>query len=123
MLHSFLFDDAEEQFKRAGESDPTCAMGLWAQAIGLYRPLAYGLSAEDKERGWALIEKAKQLRPKTQREAAYISAAEDLFNPDAGDFTERNHRYSEALQRIHTAYPDDNEAAVFLCTLTDHIGR
>ena len=50
LLHSFLFDDAEEQFKRAGVGDPTCPMAFWAQAIGLYRPLAYQSSHEDAEK-------------------------------------------------------------------------
>jgi tetratricopeptide (TPR) repeat protein len=113
MLHSFLFDDTEEQFKRAADDDPTCAMAFWAQGIGLYRPLVYEPSAEDTQRGWALIEKAKKLQPKTQREADYISAAEALFNPDTPNVAERNHHYSEALKKIYKAYPNDAEAAVF----------
>ena len=32
MMHSFLFGDAESQFKAAAGADPTCAMAYWAQA-------------------------------------------------------------------------------------------
>jgi hypothetical protein len=32
MFHSFLFDDAETQFKLAADLDPGCAMAYWAQA-------------------------------------------------------------------------------------------
>jgi hypothetical protein len=45
MFHSFLFDDADLQFKTAANMHSGCAMAYWAKAIGLYRPLAYQPSA------------------------------------------------------------------------------
>jgi hypothetical protein len=35
MFHSFLFDDAELQFKTAANVDDGCAVAYWAEAIGL----------------------------------------------------------------------------------------
>jgi hypothetical protein len=35
MFHSFLFDDAELQFKTAANMDGGCAVAYWAEAIGL----------------------------------------------------------------------------------------
>ena len=123
MLHSFLFADAEEHFREAGVRDPFCAMAPWAQAIGLYRPLAYLPSDEDTRNGWALLQKAQTLRPKTARERDYVSAAETIFDPTVPKFDDRNDHYSEALKRLHAAYPDDTEASVFyalsLITLAD----
>jgi tetratricopeptide (TPR) repeat protein len=113
MLHSFLFADAEEDFRAAGVSDPTCAMAPWAQAIGLYRPLAYLPSDEDTRNAWSLLQKAKALQPKTPRERDYIAAAEAIFDPAVPKFDDRNHHYSEALKRLRATYPDDTEAAVF----------
>ena len=124
MLHSFLFADAEEHFREAGISDPTCAMAPWAQAIGLYRPLAYLPSDEDTRKGWALLQKAEALGPKTARERGFVAAAEAIFDPTVPKFDDRNNHYSEALKRLHAAYPDGTEAAVFyalsLITLSDN---
>lgn len=123
MLHSFLFEDAEEHFREAGFTDSTCAMAAWAQAIGLYRPLAYLPSDEDTRNGWTLLQKAKALHPKTGRERDYIAAAQAIFDPTVPRFADRNHHYSEALKRMHVSYPQDTEAAVFyalsLITLAD----
>jgi tetratricopeptide (TPR) repeat protein len=123
LFHSFLFDDAEFQFKTAAEMDASCAMAYWAEALGLYRPLAYLPTADDINRGWGLIQKADQLNAKTQRERDYLMAAEILYRPDARDYATRNHDYSAQLEKIHSTYPDDTEAAVFyalsLLTLAD----
>src|SRR5579864_7721123 len=45
LQHSFWFDPAEKQFAVAAAKDPACAMAYWAEALGLYRPLAYRPSA------------------------------------------------------------------------------
>ena len=82
MMHSFLFEDAEAEFKAAVEADPTCAMAYWAEAIGLYRPLVYWPSDADMQRGWELIQQAARLKPNTQRERDYLEAAEVLYRPD-----------------------------------------
>jgi tetratricopeptide (TPR) repeat protein len=98
-------------------------MAYWAEAIGLYRPLAYLPTADDMKRGWELIEKSDQLTPRTQRERDYVRAAQVLYRPDVRDYATRNHDYSAQLEKIHKAYPDDVEAAVFyalsLLTLAD----
>jgi tetratricopeptide (TPR) repeat protein len=123
MFHSFLFDDAESQFKIATEMDASCAMAYWAEAVGLYRPLAYQPGADDMKQGWELIHKADQFGAKTQRERDYLKAAEVLYRPDARDYASRNHEYSAALKKVSSDYPDDPEASVFyalsLLTLAD----
>jgi tetratricopeptide (TPR) repeat protein len=124
MFHSFLFEDAEAQFNAAAEADPACAMAYWAEAIGLYRPLAYATSPADMKRGWELIQKADKLRPKSRREQDYIHAAEVLYRDDSRSYATRNHEYSAELEKIYKAYPDDTEAAVFyalsVLTLADN---
>jgi len=113
MFHSFLFDDAELQFKTAANMDGGCAMAYWAEAIGLYRPLAYQPSADDVKRGWELIQRAVQLGAKTQREREYLHAAEILYRPDVRDYATRNHDDSAYLRKMYQEYPGDTEAAVF----------
>jgi hypothetical protein len=123
MFHSFLFDDAESQFKMASEMDPHCAMAYWAGAIGLYRPFAYPPSADDMKRGWDLTQRADQLGAKTQHEHDYLKAAEVLYRPDGRDYASRNHEYSAELGKISSDYLDDTEASAFyalsLLTLAD----
>jgi hypothetical protein len=91
MFHFFLFDDADLQFKTAANMDGGCAMEYWAEAIGLYRALAYQPSADDVKRGWELIQRAVQLGAKTQRERDYLHPAEILYRPDVRDYATRNH--------------------------------
>src|ERR1700720_1773233 len=113
LLHSFLFDDARDQFKAAAFEDSACAMAYWAEAIGLYRPLAYRPTDSDMKQGRELVEKAQLLRPKTQRERDYVEALAVFYRPDPRDYDTRNRQYSEAMERVYKGYPDDQEAAVF----------
>jgi tetratricopeptide (TPR) repeat protein len=113
MFHSFLFDDAEAQFKAAAEADPTCAIAYWAQAIGLFRPLAYRPSDADMQKSWELIQKADELKPRTPREKDFVEAAMVLYRPDTRSYPQHNNEYSARLENIHSTYPEDTEAAVF----------
>ena len=67
-------------------------MAYWAEAMALYRPLAYLPSADDMKRGWELIQRADQLKAKTQRERDYLKAAETLYRPDAFRLSGAKHR-------------------------------
>jgi len=113
LMHSFLFDDAEEQFSAAATEDSTCAMAYWAKAIGLYRPLAYAPTDADMKQGWELIQKAQTLNPRTPRERGYVEAAVILYRPDERTLSARNHQYSSALEKMSQDYPNDREASVF----------
>jgi len=113
LLHSFWFDEAQKQFAEALQKDPTCAMTYWAEAMGLYRPLAYRPSDSDMQEGWALIQKAQALHPKTQRERDYVDALAVFYRNDNRDYETRNREYSEAMEKIYRQYPSDDEAAVF----------
>ena len=112
LMHSFLFTDAEDEFRQAVVADPNCAMAYWAEAIGFYRPLAYAPSDADVKQGWKLLEKAPALSPKTQRERDYLDSAKHLYHPDERTYSARNHEYSGDLEKIHRNYPKDREAAV-----------
>jgi tetratricopeptide (TPR) repeat protein len=113
LMHSFFFEDAENQFRIATTEDATCAMAYWAEAIGLYRPLAYLPTDADMKRGWELIQKAIELDPKTPRERDYVQAAAALYRPDERTYNTRNHDYCAAMERLYKDYPSDREASVF----------
>jgi tetratricopeptide (TPR) repeat protein len=113
LLHSFWFDEAQKQFEAAVQKDPQCAMADWAEAIGLYRPLAYRPSSSDMKQGWSLVQKAQALHAKTQRERDYIDALAVFYRNDSRDYETRNREYSEAMEKVYRQYPADEEAAVF----------
>lgn len=112
LMHSFLFTDAEDEFKQAVAADPSCAMAYWAEAIGLYRPLAYAPVEADLKQGWEFIEKTAALPAKTDREREYVHSAMHLYRPDERTYAARNHEYSADLEKIYRNHPDDREAAV-----------
>jgi len=113
LLHSFLFDGAQMQFEEAVQKDPGCPMAYWAEAIGLYRPLAYRPSDSDMKQGWTLVQKAQTLNAKTKREHDYIDAAAIFYGSDSRDYETRSRQYSEAMEKVYRQYPEDVEAAVF----------
>jgi len=113
LLHSFWFDEAQKQFEEAVQKDPQCAMAYWAEAIGLYRPLAYRSSDSDMKQGWTLVQKAQALRAQTPRERDYIDALSVFYRNDRRDYETRNREYSEAMEKVYRQYPADEEAAVF----------
>jgi len=113
LQHSFWFDPAEKEFADAAVKDPGCAMAYWAEAMGLYRPLAYRPSPDDMKRGSELIQKAQSVPAKTQRERDYIAALAVFYRNNNRDYETRNREYSEALEKIYRQYPEDREAAVF----------
>jgi tetratricopeptide (TPR) repeat protein len=113
LLHSFVFDDAEEEFMAAATEDSTCAMAYWAEAIGLYRPLAYQPTESDMKQGWEMIRRAQQLNLKTQREKDYVDAVAVFYRADERDYNTRNHQYSSAMEKLYNAYSNDDEASVF----------
>jgi tetratricopeptide (TPR) repeat protein len=113
LLHSFWFDEAQKQFEEAVQKDPQCAMAYWAEAIGLYRPLAYRPSDSAMKQGWTLIQKGHALHAKTQRERDYIDALAVFYRNDSRDYETRNREYSEAMEKVYRQYPADDEAAVF----------
>jgi tetratricopeptide (TPR) repeat protein len=113
LLHSFLFDDAEDQFKVAATEDSACSMAYWGEAIGFYRLLVYRPTPSDMKQGWELVQKAQTLPPKTPRERDYVEALAVFFRVDQRDYSTRNREYSDAMEKVYKSYPDDQEAAVF----------
>jgi tetratricopeptide (TPR) repeat protein len=113
LLHSFWFTESQKQFEEAVQKEPACAMAYWAKAIGLYRPLVYRPTDSDMKQGWALVQKAQAMHPKTARERDYIDALAVFYRNDDRDYETRTRQYSEAMERVYEQYSDDHEAAVF----------
>jgi len=115
MLHSFWYDEAEKTFRRVTTIDKDCAMGYWGGAMSLYHQLwATPPTPEVLQKGRNALQLAKQLKIKTDRERAYIEAAEYLYSDEeTTDYTTRKTSYQKAMEQLSTNNPDDSEAAVF----------
>lgn len=115
MLHSFWYDEAGKTFHQVTVTDPACAMGYWGVAMSLYYQLwATPPTAAELQKGHEALQQAKKLAIKTEREKAYLEAANFLY-PDVEkvDFSARKLAYQKAMEHVVKQSPDDREAAVF----------
>lgn len=89
-------------------------MAYWGQAMSFYRQLWDRPAAEDLAQGAKLVEQAQAQTIQTNREHAYVDAAAAFYlgDPDRG-FEVRRRAYSEAMKRLHTSWPDDDEGSLF----------
>jgi tetratricopeptide (TPR) repeat protein len=113
-LHSFEYEEAEKVFAEVTVIDPRCGMGYWGIAMSNYHPIWAPPSAAELQKGAAAIEKAKSVSAQTERERDYIAAIELFYK----DFDKLDHRtrvlaYTDAMERLYSRHPSDNEAGVF----------
>jgi tetratricopeptide (TPR) repeat protein len=114
LLHSFEYEQAEKQFREVAAHDSACPMAYWGQAMSLFHGLWDRPSEENLKRGEELLEKARQLKPKTARERDYVAALNVIFrDPDKSDYHKRLEAYARSMERLHERIPQDREAAVF----------
>ena len=107
-LHSFWFEEAADQFRECTKADPGFMMGYWGEAMTYNHPLWAQQDAESARKVLAKITDTSKL---TARERAYIDAVRLLYGQ--GDKLSRDIAYSKAMEKIHSEYPKDDEAACF----------
>lgn len=121
LLHSFWFRAAMDGFNAAAAADPGCGIAQWGVAMSLLgNPLAVPPTPQTLKDGWAVIEKARAVGAKTQRERDYIEAIA-LFYKDADkvDHRSRTLAYEKAMAELSGRYGDDREAAIFYALSLD----
>lgn len=113
MQHSFWFDAAGEAFRAARQADPGCTMTHWGEALTLLtNPFSQPIAANLRQ-GRALLDEAKRLGARDEREAAYVEALSLVFaGDDMGQHRARLGAYRDAMARLHQRFPDDTEAAI-----------
>ncbi len=114
MLHSFEYDTARAAFLKIAEKDPSCAMAHWGAAMTYF----HGAWGEvDPENGAKEAAKARELAASnpttTVREKAYIDAVSAIYSEPNASVYERAKKFAPAMEKVHQAYPDDDEAAIF----------
>ena len=114
MLHSFWYEEAVKAFTEVTVTDPSCAMGFWGVAMSMYYPLWYPPNDAALKSGMAVLDRAKAIAAKTQREQDYLAAIDVFYRDwDKSDHRSRAVAYEKAMERVYARYPDDHEAAIF----------
>jgi tetratricopeptide (TPR) repeat protein len=114
LLHSFGYEEAEEQFTELTKSDPKCAMAHWGVAMSEFHELWGRPDKAAMDKGWAEIQEAQKLGGKTDRERRYISTLSSFYDPAKGDnYQSRVDAYTAGMLALHEAYPADVETSAF----------
>ena len=114
LLHSFWLDEAERTFMQVSIADPNCAMAFWGVAMADFNEVNGGPTAGGVIRATQALARADEAREKDPREAAYIHALHAFFD----GYTEKDSdvhakRYTDAMKKVSSGYPNDIEAQVF----------
>jgi tetratricopeptide (TPR) repeat protein len=112
LLHSFGYEEAEEQFISLTKSDPKCAMAHWGVAMSEFHELWERASESVIAKGWSEIQLAKADEA-TDRERKYIDALAAFYDPAKKDYQARVDAYAAGMKALHEAYPQDVEASAF----------
>ncbi len=114
LLHSFGYAKAQMTFEAVEHDDPTCAMGHWGIAMTQYQEIWGQPDADALKLGGDEMAIARTFAPQaTPRERAYIDALSAFFDPKATTFAQRADAYTQKMDALRLAYPDDVEAAAF----------
>ena len=115
MLHSYWFNYAGKTFRGVLEKDPTCAMAYWGIALDLLgNTLSSPPSAQAAREAWQLLEKARGVSAKTERERLWLDAIRAYFRGyDTIPVEQRLVAYDKAMQQLAERFPQDFEAQVY----------
>jgi tetratricopeptide (TPR) repeat protein len=114
-LHSYWFTEARKAFEAVIQDDTTCAMAGWGIAVVLLGNTLVGPPPpKDHVVAWEVLEKARSLGAKTQRERDWIEAISTYYRDhDKVPLATRLAAYTRAMEQMTQKYPDDFEAAVY----------
>ena len=120
LLHSFEYDESEKVFAKVIDETPECAMAYWGVAMCNFHPLWTPPTELELQKGSKAIGIANTISKKSERESAYINAIATFYQDwNKTDHHTRCINYEKAMEKIHTAYPDDKEAAIFYALSLD----
>jgi tetratricopeptide (TPR) repeat protein len=114
LLHSFEYDDANRSFREAQRLDPGFALAYWGEAMTYTHPV---WNQQDLAAARAALARlgpapeARKAKAPTPRERAYLETIEVLYGE--GPKARRDTLYAAAMERLVSAFPDDDEARAF----------
>jgi tetratricopeptide (TPR) repeat protein len=113
LQHSFWYQAAGEAFRRVRERDPDCVMAYWGESMALLVNPFTVTTAANLRAGRALLEEARRVGARSEREAGFIAALSELYgNEDPTTHRARMERYEQAMAGLHQRFPDDPEVAI-----------
>lgn len=108
-LHSFEADASD--FTSVAKRDPGCAIAWWGAAMAARgNPLGGALDAQSLAAGRRDVDKALAVKTDSPREKALIGAM-DTYYRAYPDTIARGRAYSDKMDAVHAAYPDDPDIA------------
>jgi tetratricopeptide (TPR) repeat protein len=113
-LHSFEYDSAATEFRKAQAADSAFALAYWGEAMTHTHPV---WNEQDLPAARAILQRlgntaaARKAKAPTHREQMYLDAVEILYSEESK--TKRDTLYSDAMKRIVEAHPEDTEAKAF----------
>src|SRR5881296_3019416 len=112
MLHSYWFTESRKVFDAIVHEDSSCAMAYWGLAVtSLGNSLAAPPALKDAGAAWAVLEKARAVRAKSQRERDWIEAIGAYYRDyETVPLNTRLAAYTRAMEEMTQRYPDDFEA-------------
>jgi tetratricopeptide (TPR) repeat protein len=115
MLHSYWFNYAGKTFRAVLEKDRTCAMAYWGLALDLLgNTLSSPPPAQAARAAWELLESARKLEIKTERERMWLDAIRAYFRDfETVPVEQRLAAYNSAMQQLAARFPEDFEAQVY----------
>ena len=115
LLHSFTYTESAEAFRDSAARDSRCAMAHWGLAMTEYHQLwdPWPGPAE-LQRGFAEIQKARELKPATPREKEFVEALGKFYDGwEKQGHAARAKTYRDAMGGVYERNPKDQEAAIF----------
>ena len=114
ILHSFGWEQAQEQFQRAQEIAPDFAMAYWGESLAYNHPLFSQMDATEPRAVLQRLGPTPEIRMSkalTEREKGFLTAVEILWGE--GDIADRKIGYMEAMEDLYDKYSNDDEVAAF----------
>ncbi|WP_134495746.1 hypothetical protein [Microvirga pakistanensis] len=113
LQHSFWYQAAGEAFRRVRERDPTCVMAYWGEAMALLVNPFTVTTATNLRQGRAVLEEARRIGARSEREAGFIAALSELYgSDDPATHRARLERYEQAMSGLYGRFPDDLEVGI-----------
>ena len=114
LLHSFGYEEAQEQFVELNKKDTGCAMAHWGIAMSLFHQIWERPEDATLRQGHEQIEAARQVGASTERERAYIDALGVFYSDTSkANYLKQAAAYSDAMAKLYQKYPNDLEAGAF----------
>ncbi|MEQ9424687.1 MAG: hypothetical protein RJQ09_09740 [Cyclobacteriaceae bacterium] len=114
LLHSFMYYESTEAFKKAQEADPDFGMAYWGEAMTYNHPL---WAEQEREKALKTLNKLdtttalRLAKLPTEFEKDMFKAVEILYGE--GTKIERDDAYAEYLGELNQKYPKNHEIAAF----------